>query len=512
MASVKIINPIIPGFHPDPSVCRVGRDYYLVNSTFEYFPGVPVHHSRDLVHWRLIGHCLTRESQLPLRGVPPSDGIYAPTIRHHAGRFYMVTTNIRGGGNFIVHAEDPAGPWSEPVWLAQRGIDPSLCFAADGRVFLTSNGTNWAPVRGLYQCEIDPLTGEQLTETRFLWPGTGGAYPEAPHLFEHAGFHYLVAAEGGTAEGHMVTIARSRDPYGPFESCPRNPVLSHRSLMGDIHATGHADFFEDHRGDWWVVFLGIRYGEHGWHHLGRETFLAPVEWDADGWPVVNGGRPVMLEMETDRAIEPHPWPAAEIRDDFDTSALSPVWVHLRNPQPGSFSLAARPGFLRLHGTSVSLDEAADPSCLLRRVQHMEFTARALLDAGAEAPDEAGLTVLIDHRHRADLIVRRRDGRRETVLRRRIGPATCEGDAVPVPDGPLILEVTGSSRVCRFAVVGGDFRADLGEHETRYLSTEVSGGYTGAMIGLFAFSSGGGGHADFDWFEYQPGLTGEALRL
>ena len=508
---MKIINPIIPGFHPDPSVCRVGGDYYLVNSTFEYFPGVPIHHSRDLVNWRLIGHCLTRESQLALHGVPASDGIYAPTIRHHRGRFYVVTTNIRGGGNFLVHAENPAGPWSEPVWLAQRGIDPSLWFAADGRVFLTSNGTNWARVRGLYQCEIDPRTGEQLTETRFLWPGTGGAYPEAPHLFERGGYYYLVAAEGGTAEGHIVTMARSRDPYGPFESCPRNPVLSHRSLMGDLHATGHADFFEDDRGGWWAVFLGIRYGEHGWHHLGRETFLAPVEWDTDGWPVVNRGCSVTLEMEIDRAIEPHPWPAAAVRDDFDAPELSPVWVHLRNPRPGSFSLAARPGFLRLHGSSVPLDEPANPSCILRRVQHMDFTAHALLDAGEHEPEEVGLTVLIDHRHRADLVVRRREGRREAVLRRRIGPATWEGAALPVPGGPLTLEITGSPRACRFVVTAGDFRAGLGEHETRYLSTEVSGGYTGAMIGPFAFSSSSGGYADFDWFDYRSGPTGGALR-
>lgn len=504
---MKVTNPILPGFHPDPSICRVGCDYYLVNSTFEYFPGVPVHHSRDLVHWRLIGHCLTRESQLSLNGVPASDGIYAPTIRYHDGRFYMVTTNIRGGGNFFVHAEDPAGPWSEPLWLAQRGIDPSLWFDPDGRVFLTSNGTNWAPVRGLYQCEIDPISGAQLTETRFLWPGSGGAYPEGPHLFKRGEFYYLLAAEGGTAEGHMVTIARSRDPYGPFEACPHNPVLSHRSLMGDIHATGHADLIEDHHGNWWVVFLGIRYGEHGWHHLGRETFLAPVEWDAEGWPVVNGGRPVGLEMETGRASVSQPWPLPPARDNFASPMLGHHWVHLRNPRPDSFSLSVRPGFLRLNGSSVSLDEAANPSCILRRVQHMDFTARALLDdPGAGAADEAGITVLIDNRHRADLLVRRRQGKREAVLRRRIGPAVSEADPVAVPEGALVLEVAGSPRTFRFAVIAGECRTELGEHATRYLSSEVAGGYTGAMLGPFAFSVAGRGHADFDWFEYLPGAA------
>ena len=498
---MKITNPILPGFYPDPSVCRAGDDYFLVNSSFEYFPGVPIHHSKDLVNWRLAGHCLTRESQLPLRGAPASDGIYAPTIRHHRGRFYMVTTNIRGGGNFFVWADDPFGEWSEPVWLAQGGIDPSLHFGEDGKAYLTSNGTNWAAVRGIYQCEIDIATGRQLTETRFLWAGTGGAFPEAPHLFRRGKFYYLLVAEGGTAEGHMVTIARSRDPFGPFEPCPRNPVLTHRSLMGPVQATGHADFFQDHHGCWWAVFLGIRYGEYGWHHLGRETFLAPVDWDADGWPVVNGGKKLPLEMDLARPCLETKWPMAPAKDDFDSTSLDPAWVRLRNPDPKDVSLEARPGWVRLSCSSVTLDEAASPSCILRRQRHMSCKVSALVDFDpASGTGEAGLTVLLDNRHHCEVGVTVREGVRSAVLRRRIGSLVAE-ELTEIPPGPAVLEIVATATEYLFFATAAGRRFELGRAETRYVSTEVAGGYTGAFIGLYATSPENSGHADFDWFEY-----------
>ncbi len=314
-AMMKLKNPIIRGFNPDPSICRVGEDYYLVTSSFEYFPGVPIYHSRDLVNWRQIGHCLTRKSQLFLERAPSSGGIFAPTIRYHNGRFWMVTTNVGrqvdgrvvDGGNFYVSTDDPAGEWSEPIWVKQRGIDPSLYFE-NGKTYFTSNGTAWAHSRGLYQCEIDISTGEQLNDTVFLWTGTGGAYVEAPHLFKRGDYYYLMAAEGGTERGHMETIARSRTPYGPFESCPHNPILTHRSLQTLIQSTGHADFVEDPSGNWWAVFLGVRFPGGFWSNLGRETFLAPVTWTADGWPVVNGGHRMAPEMEVENLPVAHPWP------------------------------------------------------------------------------------------------------------------------------------------------------------------------------------------------------------
>lgn len=212
-------NPVIPGYHPDPSVCRVGDTFYLVNSSFQYFPGVPIFQSKDLVHWQQIGNVLDRESQLPLKGASSWLGIYAPTIRYHEGTYYMITTNVGNGGNFMVTAKDPRGPWSEPVWLKQQGIDPSLYFE-NGKCYMVSN-----PGDAIWLCEINPKTGEQLTESRKLWQGDGGRYPEGPHIYKKDGYYYLLISEGGTELAHRLTIARSRNIEGPYESNPNNPLL-----------------------------------------------------------------------------------------------------------------------------------------------------------------------------------------------------------------------------------------------------------------------------------------------
>lgn len=501
---MKYTNPIIPGFHPDPSVCRVGDDYYLVNSSFEYFPGVPIYHSRDLMNWRQIGHCLTRESQLPLHGVKASDGIYAPTIRHHEGRFYMVTTNMTGGGNFYVWTEDPAGEWSEPIWVAQKGIDPSLLFD-HGKVYFTSNGTLWAPVRGMYQCEIEIETGRQLTETKFLWPGTGGSYPEAPHLYHIGDWYYLMVAEGGTAEGHSVTISRSRDPYGPFESCPHNPILTHRSLMNDIQATGHADLFEDHHGNWWVVFLGYRYGEFSWHHLGRETYLAPVDWTSDGWPVVNRGEKVLCTMEVDRPMTPAPWPLSQAREEFDHPTLGFEWNHLRNPDAVNYSLTERPGFLRLSCGKATLDDLDSPAFAGRRQEHFECEVSTLLEFEPTSEnEEAGLAVLADNRHHNEIAVTLRDERRCAVVRRRIGSLVAEVASHELPTGPVELRISADKSTYRYHAGLPGKAVEIATSETRYLSTQVAGGYTGVYFGLYATSRGCSSDAKawFDWFHYR----------
>ncbi len=498
-------NPILPGFYPDPSLCRVGGDYYLANSSFEYFPGVPIFHSRDLVNWRQIGHALTRESQLFLHQAKCSDAIGAPSLRYHQGRFYMVTFNGVTGRNFYVSTTDPAGEWSEPVALEQRGIDPSLHFDEDGRVFLTTNGTGWNPVRGLYQCEIEIETGRQLTPTRFLWPGTGGSYPEAPHLFRRGGFYYLLAAEGGTAECHMVTVARSRDPYGPFESCPGNPILSHRSLMSPIQATGHADFVEDHRGNWWAVFLGIRYASGSFHNLGRETFLAPVTWTNDGWPLVNDGQTISLELPFDELPPLHPWPSPPARDDFDAPHLGLSWVFLRNPNAGDWSLTERSGFLRLRCSPVTLNDLASPALLARRQQHFGCTAATVLEFDpVEEKEESGMCVLISNDHHCEIAVTRREGRRVVIVRRTIGDLSCEVARTPAPPGAVRLAIQADRENYHFQVL--DERGQptvLARSPVRYLSTEVAGGFTGAMFGLYATGNGTASPntALFDWFDY-----------
>jgi len=280
-------NPILPGFHPDPSICAVGEDFYLVNSTFQYYPGVPVYHSRDLVSWEQIGSCLVRTSQSDLSGALSWGGIYAPTIRYHDGTFYMIVTNCSHGGNFIVTAKDPAGPWSEPVYVNTPGIDPSLYFEGD-RCYYTGSAND-----AIVFCEIDVRTGELLSELKPIWKGTGGRYPEGPHIYFKDGWYYLLIAEGGTEFGHKITVARSRSIDGPYEGNPANPILTHFCQAGQtspIQGLGHGDFVQGPDGSWWMVCLGFR-TQGGNHHLmGRETFLAPVQWKEGEWPVVNEGK------------------------------------------------------------------------------------------------------------------------------------------------------------------------------------------------------------------------------
>ncbi len=508
------VRPILPGFYPDPSICRVGADFYLVNSSFEYFPGVPLWHSRNLRDWRQIGHVLDRPSLLQLpAGTKPSDGIYAPTLRYNQGRFFMVTTQMPEPGNFLVHTTDPAGPWSEPVKLAQRGIDPSLFFDTDGRCYLTSNGTFWAPVRGAYQCEINPLTGEQLTPSRFLWAGTGGSYPEAPHVFKRGEFYYLLLAEGGTAECHMVTIARSRDPYGPFESCPHNPILTHRSLMCPVQGTAHADFVEDADGQWWAVFLGYRYSEHGFHPLGRETFIASVTWTQDHWPVVNDGQPLAPLPPPGWATPPAPKPAIPPpappvqRDDFDAPRLGLDWVFCRTPDAQAVSLSERTGCLTLRCLAPSPDDLASFAGVLRRQRDFVFRASTALDFNpAHNNEEAGLIVMMDNLHHYEIALTFRAGVRSLVVRRRIGSLAAEVACVPAPDGVVTLLLEADRARYRLGFIAHGVDRWIAEGEVRYLCTEVTGGYNGIMLGIYATARGvtdSPNRAHVDWFDYAP---------
>jgi len=492
-------NPIIPGFYPDPSICRVGEDYYLVNSSFEYFPGVPIFHSRDLVHWRQIGHCLTRASQLPLKDAPSSGGIYAPTLRYHNGTFYMVTTNVSGGGHFYWTAQRPEGEWSEPVWVRaesddlNHSIDPSLFFDDDGRVYFSCTGAG----QRIFQFEIDLPTGRAITPPRPIWDGIGGKYPEGPHLYKINGLYYLMVAEGGTEYGHYETIARAATPWGPFEGCPHNPILTHRSTDHPIQATGHADLVQAHDGSWWLVFLAVR--PHGYppvYHLGRETYLAPVQWTADGWPVV--GR-VDLAMDA-ATLPPHPWgDSLPVRDEFDSPHLHMVWNFRRNPDPATWSLSARPGWLRLVGSEATLDDAHLAAFVGRRQQHFRCRATTALDYSPAGAGEAGLTVLMNERHHYEVFIAQVEGQRRVMVRRRIGSLAAVVAQEPVGEGVITLRIEAEPEWYRFLYAVGpqDFRL-LASGETRYLSTEVAGGFTGVYFGLYAH---GASPADFDWFEY-----------
>ena len=500
-------NPVIPGMAADPSVVRAGSDYYLVTSTFEYFPGVPVYHSKDLVHWRIVGHALTRPSQLPLVRLTRNGGVWAPSIRYHDGTFYMVTTlKTEAGGNFYVTAKDPAGPWSEPIRLDQGGIDPSLFFDDDGKVYLTTGGGE-CPMR-ICQSEIDIKTGRRLSDIKALWNGTGGSSPEGPHLYKRNGFYYLVIAEGGTEYGHMVTVARSRSPWGPFESNPRNPILTHRNFKASpFQAAGHADLVEAHDGSWWTVFHAIRPASRQAHHTGRETMLAPVAWSEDGWPVVNNTGTVTPRMDV-KTLPPHPWPAEPSRDDFDAAKLDVRWSFVRNLDPARLSLTERPGWLRLKGSTVTLDDTDfPPVSVLRRQQHLDAEAATLVNFNpTREGEEAGLTLRQNERHHYEIGIRRAAaGGREVYLRYRVGGIDTVAASEPIADGPVRLRVRAMPEIYRFsyAVDGGPFR-DLGGVETRYLASEVANGFNGVFLGPFATGRGrdSAAPADFDWFDYK----------
>ena len=517
-------NPILPGFYPDPSICRVGEDFYVVTSSFEYFPGIPILHSRDLVHFRQIGHVLSRPSQLQLAGVRSSGGIYAPTLRFHRGRFYVVCTNVDAGGNFIVTARRPEGPWSEPRWIDKEGFDPSLLFDGDV-VYYSRDGKGPDFDHPLvYQTQIDVTTGKLRNKPKPIYAGTGGVWPEASHLYRVGSWYYLVIAEGGTAYDHSVVVARSRKPMGPFEPCPRNPVLTHRDRQRDaFQALGHADLVDTPQGDYYAVLLGIRPKRGRFHHLGRETFLAPVTWGSDGWPIFgrHGRLPGVLPFP---ALPKHAFPRLPARDDFDTDKLRHEYVFVRNPLPKSYSLTAQPGMLRLRGLASDLSDTMPKAFVGRRQTDFDCRCRTSLSFEPLAmSDEAGLVVRSSELFHYSLVVRRSSltdiSAREAQLWATVAGKLRLIGRVPVGRGPVLLEVLANASEYRFSAGSGRRMAAVGVLATKQLSAEVGTAtgpgmcFTGVVIGMYASGRGQAAatHADFDWFEYKADRNDRATR-
>jgi len=498
-------NPILPGFHADPSICRVGGDYYLATSSFEYFPGVPIYHSRDLVHWRQIGHALTRESQLDLVGQKSSKGIFAPTLRCHGGTFYMITTNIEKGGNFFVHTRDPGGEWSDPVWIAEKSwvMDPSLFFDDDGKVYYTRHGGGRNG--GIYQAQIDIATGRLAEEPRLIWSGTGGIWPEGPHLYKIDGSYYLLISEGGTSYGHMLTVARSKSPWGPFESNPGNPILTHKARPElPLQAVGHGDLVQTQAGAWWMVLLGIRPIDRH-HHLGRETLLSPVTWDEQGWPAVNNREPLELRMNAPGLPRPSPWPREPIRDEFDSHRLALHWAHVRGPGRGLWSLDERPGVLRLKGSDSTLDDVATPALVVRRQEHFRMRAATQLEFSPTAESQsAGIVLRQDEANHYELRVTGVAERRVELVTR-IAGSTDVKRALALDAGPVTLQVEAFPDRYEFSfAVGTTALRSFGSAPTQPLAAEKTGGFTGVFVGMYASSTAKGQMppADFAWFDYE----------
>lgn len=497
-AATTYTNPIIPGFYSDPSVCRVGEDYYLVTSTFEYFPGVPVFHSKDLVNWKQIGHAIHRKEQFPEKL-----NIFAPTIRYHEGTFYMITTNVADKGNFYVTATDPAGPWSDPIWFDMGGIDPDLFFDDNGKTYVISNEFELA--------EIELKTGKLLSGKTRVWNGTGGRYPEAPHIFKKDGFYYLMAAEGGTEEAHMVTIARSNTIEGPYIDNPANPIVTHVNMAGagnPIQGVGHADMVQAHDESWWMVFHGYRsiagYPPH--HTLGRETCLAPVSWPKGGWPVVNGNGTVSETMSHPTLpLQPHkPNP---VRTDFNENELGLEWNFVQLPNEEDYHLDQKAGTLTLKGSALTIGEDGSPAFMGRRLTDIKFAAmtRMEFDPGKEN-EEAGMTLLNNGSH-FDLTVFTEEEKRFVGVKLQFGQTIYHSQKYELAKGPVDLKIegTGPEFIFSFKQKGEEFTT-IEKADARFLSTETVGWFTGVYVGFYATGHGKDSKspAVYHWFEY----TGE----
>ncbi|EPR13811.1 glycoside hydrolase family 43 protein [Ruminiclostridium papyrosolvens] len=506
-------NPILPGFYPDPSICRVNDDYYLVTSSFTYFPGLPIFHSKDLVNWKQIGHALERTTQLNLDELEQSQGIYAPTIRYNKGLFYIACTNVGKKGNFIITAEKPEGPWSEPYWLEDApGIDPSLFFDDDGKIYFM--GTNDAPDGTYYgdneiwMRELD--TGKmQLTGPRYgLWRGAmkNAVWPEGPHIYKINGYYYLMIAEGGTDYHHSVTIARSKCITGPYEGCKGNPILTHRHLgrKYPIANVGHADLIETQNGEWWMVALASRpYGGY-YRNLGRETFLIPVTWE-DGWPVVSplSGK---VEFTYERPKLPSDNPVEVTAcDHFDNEKLGFEWNFVRTPRENFYSLTDRPGHLRLKLRPVKITEQKNPGYIGRRQQHINFRAKTIMEFSPENKNEAAGILVIQNNNYHMRLECTRSGEKNII---RLVVCTDGKESIIAQK-----EITHKRIHMVVQACGQDYSFYFGDEnqlielafnvDGRILSTDVAGGFIGTYVGMFASSNGYDSRntADFDLFEY-----------
>ena len=511
-------NPILSGFHPDPSITRAGAHFYLVNSTFAYFPGIPVFESTDLVHWRQIGNVIDRPSQLNFDGLGVSRGVFAPSIQFHKGVFYVLSTAVDAGGNFLSVATDPAGPWSDPVWLPQLdGIDPSLFFDDDGRAYLLNNGPppgtpRYEGHRAIWMQQFDLAARKLIGPRRVLVNGgvdfaRRPIWIEGPHLYRHGRWYYLLCAEGGTSVNHSEVVLRSRSPWGPFTAYPGNPTLTQRDLAAaradPIADAGHADLVQRSDGSWWATFLAVRPYEQWHYNLGRETFLLPVAW-RNGWPVIlPHGQPVPYAAN-DASIAPSASsaPSASIepasgnfswRDDFDGASLRSDWLQLRTPRYPWVDLATRPGWLTVHALPESLASLGNPSFLARRQQHMTFEATTALELPAAGAVAAGIGVFQNENGWYFLGARRQGGQLQLFLEKDSGqgPAVLASRMIDVTARGDPLQLRVSAQVRRYSFFyradGGDWCPLLLDDDGVFLSTDVAGGFVGVTLGPYARS-------------------------
>jgi len=538
-----IRNPILPGYYPDPSICRVGNDFYMITSSFMLYPGVPIFHSTDLVHWEQIGNVLDRPSQLHLSGTPLAGGIMAPTIRYHEGVFYIINTNFSSKGNFIVTATDPRGPWSDPIWLPDvEGIDPSLFFDDDGRCYVSgthriknADGTTGAQV--IWMAELDIKTMKLISEPVDIWGGAlvNAPYPEAPHLYKIDGWYYLVIAEGGTEHFHAVTVARSSSLNTWFEGYKGNPVLTHRHLGKDfpIGNPGHADLVDTPDGRWYAVLLASRL-VGGYHkNLGRETYLVPVAWE-DGWPVFSPGTGKVEWSYPNPGLPVSPIALKPAREDFTSKKLGMDFIFLGTPyedfwhiEHGWLTMKLLPREMSPEQQKITFGKSEpDPTLpslafIGKRQTHLSYRIGTRLRfTAADKHEVAGLAIVQASNHQLRLEKTMLDGRQIV----RLVQVTCDFHGFPFspdfqsqtttkvlaaadcPWPETILEVR--QRVQDIEFWFGPDENTMGlladKVDGRLINPEKVGGMIGTCLGMFATGSGqrSQNKASFDWFDYQ----------
>lgn len=528
---VLYTNPILAGFYPDPSICQAGEDYYIVNSSFAYFPGLPIFHSKDLVNWRQIGHALDRPEQLPLIGAGVSRGLFAPAISYYKGVFYIVCTLIDRGGNFVITATNPAGPWSNPVYLKDApGIDPSLFFdESTDKAYLVYNSdppdrkTLWNGHRTIRQYEFDYRNKKVVGKERLLVNGgvDTAKHPvwiEAPHIYHIGDWYYLMCAEGGTGYNHSEVIFRSKSPEGPFVPWEENPILTQRHLdrnrKDPVTTAGHADLVQAPDKSWYAIYLACRPYEGDHYNIGRETYMNPVTWTADGWPmilkeneVIQYRYPITVSNKSKAPVNPFTGNFA-FRDDFTAQKLNVRYTFLRTVTDKWYSTSIKKGWLSLQLRPQTVGGKENPSFVGFRQSHHQASASTRLAFVAAAENEkAGLVAFQSEEHFYYLCKSMANGRPVVQLYQSSKDTMLLLTSRQLPaksrDVYLRIEPKNAVYATSYSLDGKNW-IPLHEVDGKFLSTATAGGFVGTVIGLYATALGKESRtkAHYDWFSYK----------
>lgn len=482
-------NPIIRGFYPDPSICYAEGYFYIVCSSFQFFPGLPLFRSKNMTDWEPIGHCMTRISQLDLNEMGASGGLFAPSIRYNNGRFYVVCTNVGGYGNYYVYTDDiMSGEWSEPVLIDRPGIDPSLLFDGDKTYFI-SNGDDDDGTNGISVCEIDLETGKVLTKSRCISRGTGGRYLEGPHLYHIGEYYYLLVAEGGTEYGHMECLLRSKDIYGPYEICPVNPILTNRNLGGYfIQGSGHADIVEDEDGQWWMVHLAFRQLDQWrpFHQLGRETFLEPIFWDEDGWFSVGTDGTSRAAYIVENGKCEAKLTAEYPKEKWSLNRKTALFV--RRPDYSNYQFNEDNSFA-LKGTEAKLQSLGNVTFVGMRQREFETDFSVKIDGSTMLEGQhAGIVAYMSEKDFFAIDMLKEKDTYEVFCKGVVGSLTIPLDGVTINSVDVKIRIeTKHQSYEAFVYVsksGKEEWVSLGSMESKYLTSEVTEGFTGVLLGAY----------------------------